>query len=71
MPNEPRKTLRDVYRNIGSGLTLNPDDFWIDLGTKSNESELTDNVPSSSSCESENTESKIPRKNSPTSNENS
>ena len=45
MPRDPRKTLRDVYRNIGSGLTLNPEDFGIDLGGKSDNSEPTERAP--------------------------
>ena len=27
MPEEPKKSLRDVYRNIGPALTLTPEDF--------------------------------------------
>ena len=27
MPEEPKKSLRDVYQNIGPALTLTPEDF--------------------------------------------
>ena len=27
MPKEPRKSLREVYQNIGPALTLTPEDF--------------------------------------------
>jgi hypothetical protein len=70
MPSEPRKTLRDVYRNIGSGLTLNPEDFGIDLSGSSKKSGSTENAPRSSACGAQNRGSKITRNNSPTSNEN-
>jgi len=29
MSEKPKKTLRDVYRNIGSGLSLTPEDFGL------------------------------------------
>ena len=29
MSEEPKKALRDVYRNIGSGLSLTPEDFGL------------------------------------------
>ena len=29
MSEQPKKTLRDVYRNIGSGLSLTPEDFGL------------------------------------------
>jgi len=70
MPSEPRKTLRDVYRNIGSGLTLNPEDFGIDLSGSSKKSGPTENARRSSGYGVQNRASKITRNNSPTSNEN-
>lgn len=66
MPSERRKTLRDVYRNIGSGLTLNPGDFGIDLSGIPKQSGPTENAP----IPSANGGAKITRNNSPTTNEN-
>ena len=70
MPSEPRKTLRDVYRNIGSGLTLNPEDFGIDLSESSKKSGSTENAPTPSANGGHNSGAKITRNNSPTSNDN-
>ena len=70
MPSEPRKTLRDVYRNIGSGLTLNPEDFGIDLSAIPKKSGPTENAPTPSANSGHNRGAKITRNNSPTSNDN-
>ena len=34
MPEETKKSLREVYRNIGSALTLTPEDFGFTIDTE-------------------------------------
>ncbi len=70
MPSEPRKTLRDVYRNIGSGLSLNPEEFGVVLSAIPKKSGPTENAPTPSANGGHKRGAKITRNNSPTSDDN-